>query len=146
MIRLRSAAGERGRRQGRGRRAAAAVEFAVVGLVFFPLVLGIIEVGRGLMIIHVLTAAATHGCRTAIVEGNGKDQVDAAVSSVLTGAGITNVTPTVRVNNAPGDPATAQAGDEITVIVSVPVSQVTWVPGGHFLSGNLSAQYTLTKE
>jgi hypothetical protein len=53
---------------------------------------------------------------------------------------------TVQVNNAAADCATAQAGDEITVIVSVPVSSVTWVPGGTFLPGTLNAQYTLLRE
>lgn len=131
---------------GGGRRAAAAVEFAVVGLVFFPLVMGIIEVGRGLMIVHVLTAAAAHGCRAAVIEGNGTTEVNAAVASVLNGAGITGITPTVLVNNAAADPGTAKTGDEVTVIVAVPVGQITWVPGGQYLKGNLSAQYTLTKE
>jgi Flp pilus assembly protein TadG len=131
---------------GARRRAAAAVEFAVVSLVFFPLVLGIIEVGRGLMIVHVLTAAASHGCRTAAIEGNGTNEVNTAVADVLTGAGITGITPTILVNNATADPGNAQAGDEVTVIVSVPVSQITWLPGGQYLTGNISAQYTLAKE
>jgi Flp pilus assembly protein TadG len=129
-----------------GRRAAAAIEFAVVGLVFFPLVLGIIEIGRGMMTVHVLTAAAARGCRTAVLEGNGKTQVESAVSDALTKAGITGQTTTIYVNNSVADPASANAGDEITVNVSVPVSQITWVPGANYLKGNIVAQYTLTKE
>jgi Flp pilus assembly protein TadG len=122
------------------------VEFAVVGLVFFPLVLGIIEIGRGMMIVHVLTAVAARGCRTAVLEGNGTTQVDSAVTAALANAGVTGQTTTIYVNNAVADPGTANAGDEITVNVSVPVSQITWVPGGNYLQGNIVAQYTLTKE
>ena len=30
--------------------------------------------------------------------------------------------------------------------VSVPVSEFTWVPGGQFLHGSLTAQYSLHRE
>jgi Flp pilus assembly protein TadG len=134
----------RGRRP--GRRAAAAVEFAVVAVVFFPLVFGVFEIGRGLMVEHTLGLAALRGCRTAVVEGNSDTDVSAAVQTVMTEVGLTHQTVTVKVNNVTANCNTANAGDEVTVVVSVPVNQVTWVPGGSFLSGNISAQYTLLRE
>ena len=45
------------------RRAATAVEFAVVAPVFFLFVLGFIELGRGYMVQHLMTNAARQGCR-----------------------------------------------------------------------------------
>ena len=133
---------------GRPRRrcAASAVEFAVVASVLFPMILGIIEIGRGLMVIHVLTAASCHGCRTAVVEGRTQSDVTTAVQQTLNGAGINGATITIQVNNVPADPATAKAGDEITVIVSVPVANISWVPIIRYLNHNLSAQFTLTRE
>jgi len=125
-----------------GRRAAAAVEFAVVGLFFFPLLLGIFEIGRGFMVGHILAVASARGCRTGVVEGRSNVDVNATVNATLGEAGLTGAKTTVQVNNVTADASTANAGDEITVIVSIPVSSFTWVPGGRYLSGNLSAQYT----
>jgi hypothetical protein len=94
----------------------------------------------------VLNVAALRGCRTAVVEGNTDTNVTSTVKTALDNAGISGQNVTVQVNNATANCSTANAGDEVTVIVSVPVSKVTWVPTGSFLSGNLSAQYTLLKE
>ena len=130
-----------------GRRSAAStVEFAVVASILFPMVLGIIEIGRGLMVIHVLTAASCHGCRAAIVEGRTQSDVTAAVQQVLGGAGVNGATTTVQVNNVTADPATAKAGDVITVIVSVPIANISWGPVTHYLKHTRSAQFTLTRE
>jgi Flp pilus assembly protein TadG len=130
------------------RRAASAVEFAVVSLVLFPMVLGIIEVGRALMVIHMLSCASQRGCRCAIIEGHANSDVLPVVENTAAAGGVTvydsNVT--VQVNNTTADCNTANSGDEITVIVGVPVSQITWVPCMQHLVGNLSAQYTLTRE
>jgi Flp pilus assembly protein TadG len=122
------------------------VEFAIVASILFPMILGIVEIGRGLMVIHVLTAASCRGCRTAVVEGRTQSDVTRAVQQVLDGAGISGATTTIQVNEAGVDPANAKAGDEITVIVSVPVANISWVPGIRYLKNNLSAQYTLTRE
>ena len=138
--------GSAGPARPRRRFGASAVEFAVVASVLFPMILGIIEIGRGLMVVHVLTVASCRGCRIAVVEGRTQSDVTAAVQQVLKGAGITGETITIQVNNAPADPATAKAGDEITVNVSIPAANISWVPLTHYLKKNLAAQYTLTRE
>jgi Flp pilus assembly protein TadG len=130
----------------RPRRAAASVEFAVVAPVFFLIVFGMVEVGRGLMVIHLLNNAARTGCRAGAVEGRANSDISAAVMGCLSGQGITTEAVSVQVNDGTADASTAQAGDEITVIVSIPVSKVTWIPGGSYLQGTLSAQYTLRRE
>jgi Flp pilus assembly protein TadG len=128
------------------RRGATTVEFAMVCPVFFLFVLGIIEVGRGLMVTHLLTNAARVGCRTGILQNQSTQQITTAVVNSLSQQGIRSEVTTVQVNDGVADASTAKSGDEITVIVSVPVGKVTWLPGGQFLKGNLSGQFTLRRE
>lgn len=130
----------------RRRRAAAAVEFAVAAPVFFLLVLGMLEVGRGLMVQHLLLNAARQGCRSGILPSNGNTQISDTVSGTLASAGITAQSVSVSVNNVSGNASTANSGDAITVTVAVPIAAVTWVPVSQFLSGNISSQYTLRKQ
>ena len=122
------------------------VEFAVIAPVFFMFILGLIEVGRGIMVVHLLTNAARVGARTGVIEGTSTAQIKTAVVNSLNQQGIASETTTVQVNDGSADASTANAGDEITVKVSVPVSQVTWLPGGQYLSGNISGQFTLRRE
>ena len=128
------------------RSGASAVEFAFVAPIFFMLILGMIELGRGLMVRHMLTNAARQGCRVGILEGKGNADVTAAVNAALAPIGIASDTVTIEVNDNAGDVLNAPADAVVTVIVSVPVSTVTWVPGGQYLGSSISGQYTLRKE
>src|SRR5947209_690390 len=85
------------------RRAAAAVEFAVVALPFFIIILGLIELGRGFMVQHLLLAAARQGARVGIVPSNGNTEISTAVGNVMTPAGITSDHITVTVNDGVAD-------------------------------------------
>src|SRR4051794_17890585 len=128
----------------RRRRAAAAVEFAFVVPIFFLFVLGLIEVGRAIMVKHMLTNSARAGCRVGVIEGKSTSDISTAVLASLSGQGINGETATVQVNDNVADASTANAGDEITVIVSVPTSNVSWVPGARYLTGgSLTGKYTL---
>lgn len=131
---------------GSRRRAVATVEFAVVVPIFFIFVFGIIEVGRGLMITHLLGNSAREGCRLGIIEGKTTSDIRSAVTTVLSSQGISGQTTSVAVNDVVADASTANAGDEITVSVRVPVGNISWVPGTHYLSGNLSGSYSLRRE
>jgi Flp pilus assembly protein TadG len=127
---------------------ASLVEFAVVAPIFFMIVLGIIEIGRACMVTELLTEAARRGCRAGVLEGTSSSAIKQAATDYLTTVGISGDTAGVIVNDAPVDTVDAQnmpAYTEITVLVTVPVSTVTWVPSW-FLSGNLSAQYTMRRE
>jgi Flp pilus assembly protein TadG len=130
----------------RTRAGAAALEFAVVGPVFLFIVLGVIEVGRGLMVQHLLTNAARDGARVGIIEGKANTDITSAVTTALSGMGISGDTVSVQVNGASADASTAQANDEITVTVSVSVSDVSWLPVPRFLNGTISGQYSLRRE
>jgi Flp pilus assembly protein TadG len=133
-------------RQRAGRRGAQLVEFAVIASVLFLFILGLIEVGRGIMVQHLLTNAARQGCRVGTLEGKANADVTAAVINALNGQNINAETLTVQVNDGTTDVATANPGDEITVIVSVPVGSVSWVPGTNFLTGSITGRYTLRRE
>ena len=128
------------------RRAASAVEFAVIASVFFTFVLGFVELGRGFMIQHLMSNAARQGCRVAILEGKSSSDVNSAVYSVLSGQGVSGDTVTVQVDDAAANASSAQPGDEITVSVSIPASSVSWVPGAQFLFGTITGKYTMRRE
>jgi Flp pilus assembly protein TadG len=125
----------------RPRTGATALEFALVGPVFLFLVLGAIEIGRGLMVQHLLTNAARDGARVAIIEGKGTSDVQSAVDTALSGLGISSYS----VSTSP-DPSTASANTAITVTISVAVSDVSWLPVPQFLNGTIYGQYTLPRE
>jgi Flp pilus assembly protein TadG len=130
-----------------GRWGGTLVEFACVAPLLFGLVLGLIELSRGFMVSHELTDAARVGCRTGIIPGRSNTEVRSAVDDYLKGLGITTQTLQVLVNDKAGDVSSAASEDEVTVIVTVPVADVTWMPGGRYLTGDsLRGQFTLRRE
>jgi Flp pilus assembly protein TadG len=128
------------------RRAATAVEFAVVGLVFFTLILAAVELGRGLMADYLLTTTARQACRVGVPAGRSNANIQDQVTTSLQNAKLPPANVTILVNGQAIDASTAKSGDWITVSVTLPVSQVTWVPGTRYLSGNLGGSYTLRRE
>jgi hypothetical protein len=129
------------------RPAAATVEMAVVAPVVFLLIMGIIEIARGIMVVHLLNNAAQAGCRVGIIEGQSTANIKNAVISALPSSyGINGETVTVQVNDGNTDASAAGVGDEITVVVTVPASSISWVGVNKFLSGSLQGQYTMRRE
>src|SRR3990172_1866136 len=112
------------------RRGAAAVEFALVApLLFLLIFLPMFEFGRGLMVSELVTNAARVRCRTGVLPATDNSDVTSAVNTTLSGQGITGATTTITVNGGSSDVSSAQLGDVITVTVSVPYSNVSWIPG-----------------
>jgi Flp pilus assembly protein TadG len=131
------------------RRAATAVEFAVVAPLFFLFVFGLVELCRGLMAQHLLTNAARQACRVGVVEGKTYSDIQNAAVAYLTAQGISGEGVTVQVNDVTDTSANFAAGanDEITVLVSVTADKVSWLPGGQYLLGQtLTGKYTLRRE
>jgi Flp pilus assembly protein TadG len=128
------------------RQGATAVEFAVAFSIFVILVLGIIEIGRGFMVTHLLANAARNGCRTGILASSSNSDVTSAVNTTLSSEGISGATTTIKVNGVVADVSTAQSGDQITVVVTLAASQATWLPGAHILTGTLSGEFALRRE
>lgn len=121
---------------------AAAVEFAIVAPLFFMLVFGCIEFGRALMVQQILTNTSRVGARQAItLNATESDVIDTATGYAV-GASVTGTTVTVTPN-----PASAAAGDMVSVTVSVPFANVSWIPAPWFMGGaSLDATSVMRKE
>jgi Flp pilus assembly protein TadG len=110
------------------RQGAAAVEFALVAIPFFILVLGMIEYGRFVMVQQILTHASREGARVGVLSTSTSSGVTAAATNYLNdlnAAGIhdSTVTPVWkrRAENPLND-------DSATVTVTVPFDKVSWLP------------------
>jgi Flp pilus assembly protein TadG len=125
------------------RRGAAAVEMAVVSPVVVLLVLGMIEVSRGVMVQHLLTNAARDGARSAVLSGAEAGAVEAQVADYLSASSVPGSTVAV----SPNPLTLAQSGDPVSVTVSVPFNAVSWVPAPWFLEGKtLSSTVMMRRE
>lgn len=124
------------------RRGAAAVEFAMVAPFFLLLIFGIVEFGRAMMVKQMLTNATREGARIAVVSGSTKSQAKAAVVDALQIAGVIATPEMVTVDP---DPSTAFNNAKITVSVSVPFSNVSWVAGS-YIDANLAASTSMRSE
>jgi len=138
------------------RSGAAAVELALIMPVFLIIVWGIVEFGRGMMVGQLVTNASRHGVRYAVIDGYTNTDVEDEVQTFLVNAvgGITaaDVTVTIEVDEAPGNPAT---GDDITlahtrdvcrVTASLPYNQVGYVTGQWLAGTNLTGSCSMRRE
>lgn len=124
------------------RRGASAVEFAIVAPLFFMLVFGCIEFGRALMVQQILTNASRVGAREAITLNATASEVVTTATNYAASTSVSGVTVAVS-----PDPAAAQAGDMVSVTVSVPFNNVSWVPAPWFMGGaSLDATSVMRKE
>ena len=127
----------------RRRRGATVVEFAVVAPLLFLFIFAMIEFGRMVMVEQILTNAAREGARRGILEQTTAAEVETIVSDYLTGSSISGATVTV----SPDQLRQVGFGQPVTVSVSVPYSQVSWLPTPRFLGGtNLTAQSVMRGE
>ena len=119
------------------------MEFAVVAPLFFLLILGMVEFGRMMMVQQVLTNASREGARIAVLDNTTTADVTTAVDSYLSSGTISGATITI----SPDPPSTAGYGQPVTVTVSVPFDQVSWLPSPMFLGGNtLEATTVMRRE
>jgi Flp pilus assembly protein TadG len=119
---------------------------AFIAPVFLTLVMGIIEASRLGMVAQLLTTAAREGCRVAVIDGMTQTDVQNRIDAVLSGSGISvgTVTPTCP---SPYSWDSAPSGTPITVSVSVPYNQVSWLPTPYFLNGAVvSCSATMSSE
>lgn len=139
----------------RKRVGAAAVEMAVVMPFFVMVVLGIVELGRAMMVSQMLTNAAREATRLAIVDGSSNTSVKQSVESFLNkaiGVSASDLIVTVTVDPATGneDPhdkiEDAQMRDLVTVVVEVPFDKVSYIPGDYLAGKNLKASSAMRCE
>ena len=72
--------------------------------------------------------------------------IKAAVDRAVGAYGFKQTSTTVLVNGVKAEAANAKSGDQITVIVKVPMKEASWLPGIELFSGDMVAEYTLRKE
>jgi Flp pilus assembly protein TadG len=131
-----------GRRNRRQRKGVAAVEFAIVAPVFFLMVIGIIEIGRAMMVQQVLINASRVGARRAVMLSSSEQAVIDAVKEYAAGVGVRGVTVSVSPN-----PATASTGEAVTVNTSIGFDQVSWLPAPWLMGGrDLASSSVMRKE
>jgi len=129
------------------RRGASAVEMALVAPVLVTLLLGMIEAARLGMVAQLLTTAAREGCRVAVLDGMTQADVQSRINSVLSGSGISVGTVTPTCPSSSYTWTSAPSGTAVTVSLSVPYNQVTWlkVPG-FFSDVTISAAATMSSQ
>ena len=125
------------------RRGASVVEFALVAPVFFLVVLGMIEFGRMAMVQQVITNSAREGARIGVLDGATVAKVKTKVDDYLASASISGASVAV----SPNPPESAGYGESVTVTVSVPFNQVSWLPAPFFIGGQtLTAESVMRRE
>jgi Flp pilus assembly protein TadG len=127
------------------RRGAAVVEFAIVAPVFFLLIFGMIEYGRMVMVQQIITNASREGARRAVLDGATTAEVTTTVTTYLTSASVSGDDLDITID--PDPPGNAAFGEPVTVTVSIPFSQVSWLPSPMFLGGTeMSAATVMRRE
>lgn len=128
------------------RRAAAAVELAILLPVFVVLVFSQIEASRLSMVAQILTVAAREGCRVAVINGKTQSDVTSRVNALLASAGLNGVTMT----QVPTDCTTVRASgnpNTIQITLSVPFSSVCWpAPSRYFRGATIRGTATMSSE
>jgi Flp pilus assembly protein TadG len=125
------------------RSGAAVVEFAVVAPVMILSTMGMMEVGRLVMVKQLVVNASREGARMASLPGVTADQVLAQVQKELTGSTI----PKANVTVTPTGLASVRTGTPVTVSISVQAKDVSWVRNPVFSSSHtIAASTTMRRE
>lgn len=112
------------------RRGAAAVEFAIIAPVFFLLILGMVEIGRAVMVQQIITNASREGARLAVLPGETNANVISRVDDILMDSGVSGAnTEILGESDSALNIQDVAYGDVVKVRVTVPFSKVSWLPG-----------------
>ena len=139
-----------------GRRGTVTVEMALVLPIFTMLVFGIIEFGRGFMIMQLVTNAAREGCRRGIIDGSTNADVTNYIQTFMQTSGnvaTSATTVTITVTPAAGNPAnptsslaTCSSRDLVTVKVDIPFSAVQLITAKYLAGKTLTGQASMRHE
>lgn len=118
--------------------------------IFTMLVFGIIEFGRGFMIMQLMTNAAREGCRRGIIDGSTNSDVTNYIQTFMQTSG--NVA-TITVTPAAGNPtnptsslATCSSRDLVTVKVDIPFSAVQLITAKYLAGKTLTGRASMRHE
>ncbi|MDB2526056.1 pilus assembly protein [Mariniblastus sp.] len=110
----------------RARLGAAAIEFACVLPFLVLFLMGSVEVGRGVMVKHVLEEAARAGCRVAVFESSTAADVNSIVGTAMDAANLSGSNYTVTID--PPNPQGLEAFQPVTVSIEMNFADVSWIP------------------
>jgi Flp pilus assembly protein TadG len=136
------------RKRARSRRGGSSAEVALGLPLFFLLIFSMVEMTRLGMAYDLLTLAAREGCRVAVIPGNTQTTGESAARSILNAGGITSYnTPQWTWGSGQTSLAGTNLGDPVTLTISVPFHNISWLPKPLFLkSATLSASATHCSE
>lgn len=104
-----------------------------------------IEYGRMVMVQQVITNASREGARRAVLDGATTSEVVAAVEEFLDQASVSG--PNLEIIVTPDPPGSAENGDPVSVTVSVPFTDVSWIPSPMYLGATtLEAKTVMRRE
>ena len=125
------------------RRAAAAVEFALVAPVMLLFVFGLIELGRMMMVHNAATHASREAARLAIRPTTISEEVHQRVEEIMDVYSIDDVTVMIT----PANFESADSGELVRVDVTVPASSIRWVGSiAGFTVPDLTTSTTMRRE
>jgi Flp pilus assembly protein TadG len=138
------------------RTGAAVAEFGFVAPILALVLMGMIELCRGIMVKVTLSDAAREGCRTGIQRDMGNSQITQDCTKVMQNNGFdtSKFNPSGglgKINITVTDPSSgstvngnesldAPSGSVITVQVAIPVSSTTWVPQVFLPTGSTESE------
>jgi Flp pilus assembly protein TadG len=121
----------------------AVAEFACISPLFALVLMGMIELSRGLMVKVILSDAARKGCRSGIQPGKGNADIVSDCTQVMTDNHLKGLQVAITVTDPTGnvlpDTLGATSGSMVSVQISIPVSSTTWVPNVFLAKGSLES-------
>lgn len=122
---------------------ACVVEFAFVAPIMILLTMGMMEMGRVVMVKQLMVNASREGARLAVLPVVTAAEVEAVVQDELTRSNVLGATITIIPENFEA----AAAGTSITVQIEIDAADVSWVPNPLFtVETILNASTTMRKE
>jgi hypothetical protein len=139
----------------RRRQGAALVEMALILPLFLLIVLGIIEFGRAMMVGQIVTNAARHGTRQAVLDGSTNAEIEDEIRQFMqeaVGSDPADVSVTIEVEPYPGNPdpandlSAALPKDTCRIQVRIPYSEVGYITGRFLQSAQLRGSCSMRHE
>lgn len=131
------------------------VEMALVLPVFLVIVAGIMEFGRALMVLNLVTNAAREGARMAVIDGTTNSDVTNSINTFLVsalGQSASSATTTITVTAASGNPdphnqvGSATTRDLITVKVQIGYDSIALISGKYLAGKQLTGSSAMRHE
>ena len=130
-------------RSKRKRRGASTVEFALVVPVMLTFTFGLIEMSRISMIKEAVVQASREGARVGVRPTASISDVETRIDEELAIMNITGA----NVEITPGTLDEAEPGDDVTIRITIPISEISLVPGFFSFDGvDISAETTMRRE